>query len=92
MRFGIGSLIEAGRQRHLLSEEFPHGLAFLTEAVRGPVTERIEQSRRSGISFTGIVAGTIVLIDADLGAAKGDDLVAYFHIQIGAPLTATLPI
>ncbi|MGI5485633.1 hypothetical protein [Microtetraspora malaysiensis] len=91
-QFGIGSLIESGRQRHLLSEEFPHGLTFLTEAVRRPVTERIEQSRRSGTGFAGIVAGTVVIIDAHRGAVDGDDLVAYFDIQIGAPLAATLPI
>ncbi|MEN3537416.1 hypothetical protein AAH991_20050 [Microbispora sp. ZYX-F-249] len=88
-QFGIGSLIESGRQRHLLSEEFPHGLTFLTEAVRRPVTERIEQSRRSGTGFAGIVAGTVVIIDARRGAAEGDDLVAYFDIQIGVPLAAT---
>ncbi|MEV7805171.1 hypothetical protein AB0O28_19690 [Microbispora sp. NPDC088329] len=88
-QFGIGSLIESGRQRHLLSEEFPHGLTFLTEAVRGPVTERIEQSRRSGTGFAGIVAGTVVIIDARRGAVDGDDLVAYLDIQIGAPLAAT---
>ncbi|WP_204076564.1 hypothetical protein [Planotetraspora phitsanulokensis] len=88
-QFGIGSLIESGRQTHPLSQEFPHGLTFLTEAVRGPVTERIEQSRRTGTGFTGIVAGTIVIIDASRGAVDGDDLVAYFDIQIGAPLTAT---
>ncbi|MFF4773341.1 tyrosine-type recombinase/integrase [Microtetraspora fusca] len=88
-QFGIGSLIESGWQRHLLSEEFPHGLTFLTEVVRRPVTERIEQSRRSGTSFAGIVAGTVVIIDACRGAVDGDDLVAYFDIQIGAPLAAT---
>lgn len=91
-RFGIGSRIESGRQRHLLSEEFPHGLTFLTEAVRGPVTERIEQARRSGTGFAGIVAGTVVIIDARRGAAGGDDFAAYFDIQIGAPLAATLPV
>ncbi|TYB56055.1 hypothetical protein FXF51_45335 [Nonomuraea sp. PA05] len=91
-RFGIGSLIEAGRQRHPLSQEFPHGLTFLTDAVRGPVTERIEQARREGTSFAGIVAGTVVIIDADRGAVDGDDLVAYLSIQIGAPLAATLPL
>ncbi|WP_230984738.1 hypothetical protein [Microbispora oryzae] len=88
-QFGIGSLIESGRQRHPLSQEFPHGLTFLTEAVRRPVTERIEQSRRSGTSFAGIVAGTVVIIDASRGAVDGDDLVAYLDIQIGTPLTAT---
>ncbi|WP_261987104.1 hypothetical protein [Actinomadura sp. HBU206391] len=91
-RFGIGSLIESGRQRHLLSEEFPRGLTFLTEAVRRPITERIEQARRSGTGFAGIVAGTVVIIDADRGAVGEDDFAAYFDIQIGAPLAATLPI
>ncbi|MER5423171.1 hypothetical protein [Streptosporangium roseum] len=91
-RFGIGSRIESGRQRHLLSEEFPHGLTFLTEAVRGPVTERIEQARRSGTGFAGIVAGTVVIIDARRGAVGDGDFAAYFDIQIGAPLTATLPV
>ncbi|GAA0391490.1 hypothetical protein GCM10009530_48480 [Microbispora corallina] len=88
-QFGIGSRIESGRQRHPLSEEFPHGLTFLAEAVRRPVTERIEQSRRSGTGFAGIVAGTVMIIDARRGVAKGDDLVAYFDIQIGVPLAAT---
>ncbi|WP_066933998.1 hypothetical protein [Microtetraspora fusca] len=63
--------------------------AFLTEVVRRPVTERIEQSRRSGTSFAGIVVGTVVIIDARRGTVDGDDLVAYFDIQIGAPLAAT---
>lgn len=90
--FGIGSRIEAGRQRHLLSEEFPHGLTFLTEAVRRPVTERIEQSRRTGTSFAGIVAGTVVIIDARKSAFDGGDLVAYLDIRIGAPLAATSPV
>lgn len=91
-RFGIGSQIESGRQRHLLGEEFPHGLTFLTEAVRSPITERIELARRSGTGFAGIVAGTVVIIDADRGAVGADDLVAYFDIQIGVPLAATLPV
>ncbi|MGR6917712.1 hypothetical protein ACU635_26025 [[Actinomadura] parvosata] len=89
-RFGIGSSIQAGRQRHPLTEEFPRGLTFLSEAVRGPVTARIERARRSGTGFTGIVAGTIVVIDADLGRVHAGDLVAYFDIQVGAPLAATL--
>jgi hypothetical protein len=92
VRFGIGSRIESGRQRHPLSEEFPHGLAFLTEAVRGPVTERIEEARRSGTGFAGIVAGTVVIIDASRGSAGEADFAAYFDIQIGAPLAATLPV
>lgn len=91
-RFGIGSQIESGRQRHPLSEEFPNGLTFLTEEVRGPVTERIEAARRSGTGFAGIVAGTVVIIDASRGSAGKADFAAYLDIQIGAPLAATLPV
>ncbi|MEU5867373.1 hypothetical protein ABZ815_39810 [Nonomuraea sp. NPDC047529] len=90
-RFGIGSRLKSGRQRHRLTEEFPHGLTFLAEAVRRPVTERIEQSRRSGTGFVGIVAGTVVIIDARTNFFGRGDLVGYFDIQIGAPLAATLP-
>ncbi|MFE3647419.1 hypothetical protein ACFXO2_06180 [Streptomyces sp. NPDC059152] len=91
-QFGIGSRIESGRQQHPLGQEFPHGLTFLTETVRRPVTERIEQSRRTGTSFAGIVAGTLVTIDARSSTLDRGDLVAYLDIQIGAPLTATLPV
>ncbi|WP_245646710.1 hypothetical protein [Microtetraspora niveoalba] len=90
--FGIGSLIESGRQRHPLSQEFPHGLTFLTDAVRGAITERLEQCRRTGTGFTGIVAGSVVIIDASRGGVDDDDFAAYFHVQIGAPLAATLPV
>ncbi|GAA0845590.1 hypothetical protein GCM10009525_63970 [Streptosporangium amethystogenes subsp. fukuiense] len=90
--FGIGSRIESGRQRQPLSQEFPRGLTFLTEAVRRPVTERIEQSRRSGTGFAGIVAGTVVIIDARQSTVGGDSFAAYLDIQIGAPLAATLPV
>ncbi|GAA2391176.1 hypothetical protein GCM10010420_14030 [Streptomyces glaucosporus] len=92
VRFGIGSLIESGRQQHPLGEEFPNGLTFLTETVRRPVTERIERSRRTGTGFAGIVAGTVVIIDARSRVRGEGDLVAYFHIRIGVPLAATLPL
>lgn len=91
-RFGIGGQVESGRQRHPLGQEFPNGLTFLTEAVRVPVTERIEQARRTGTGFTGIVAGTPLVIDADVGGVRDGDFVAYFRIQIGVPLAATLPV
>ncbi|GGZ03421.1 hypothetical protein [Streptomyces poonensis] len=91
----VGSLIEDGRQRHrrhLLSEVFPHGLTLLTEAVRRPVTERIEQSRRTGTGSAGIVAGTVLIINMRRSALDGGDLVACLGIQIGAPPAATPPI
>ncbi|HEY3506518.1 MAG TPA: hypothetical protein VGN37_27490 [Actinocatenispora sp.] len=85
-RFGIGSIVESGHQRHRLGQEFPHGLTFLTERVRGPVTDRLERCRRTGTSFAGIVAGTVLVVDARRGAVHGDDLVAYLDVQVGAPL------
>ncbi|MEV5535707.1 hypothetical protein AB0L13_02520 [Saccharopolyspora shandongensis] len=88
-QFGIGSWIEGGRQRHLLSQEFPRGLTFLTEEVRRAVTDRIEDCRRSGTSFAGIVAGTIVIVDARRGPVDGTDHVTYLDVQIGAPLAGT---
>ncbi|MGW5641297.1 hypothetical protein ACWEV3_04515 [Saccharopolyspora sp. NPDC003752] len=88
-QFGIGSWIEDGRQRHLLSQEFPRGLTFLTEGVRGAVTDRIEDCRRSGTSFAGIVAGTVVIVDARRGPVDGADHVTYLDVQVGAPLAGT---
>ncbi|MEU6262554.1 hypothetical protein [Saccharopolyspora shandongensis] len=88
-QFGIGSWIEGGRQRHLLSQEFPRGLTFLTEEVRRAVTDRIEDCRRSGTSFAGIVAGTIVIVDARRGPVNGADHVTYLDVQIGTPLAGT---
>ncbi|MGW1675941.1 hypothetical protein [Saccharopolyspora sp. NPDC002376] len=90
-QFGIGSRIEGGRQRHLLSQEFPRGLTFLTEEVRRAVTDRIEDCRRSGTSFAGIVAGTVVIVDARWGPAPRDgaDYATYLDVQIGAPLAGT---
>lgn len=90
--FGIGSVVEAGRQRHPLTEEFPNGLTFLTKRVRRPITARIEHSRLTDTGFTGIVAGTVLIIDADGTPTHAEDFAAHFTIQIGAPLTATLPV
>ncbi|MEV0697873.1 hypothetical protein AB0I53_08130 [Saccharopolyspora sp. NPDC050389] len=88
-QFGIGSWIEAGRQRHPLSQEFPRGLTFLTEEVRRAVTERIEDCRLSGTGFAGIVAGTVVIVDARRGPVDGADHVSYLDVQIGVPLAGT---
>ncbi|MFI0463011.1 hypothetical protein ACH347_02890 [Saccharopolyspora sp. 5N102] len=88
-QFGIGSWIEAGRQLHPLSAEFPRGLTFLTEEVRRAVTDRIEDCRRSGTGFAGIVNGTVVIVDASRGPVDGADHVTYLDIQIGAPLAGT---
>lgn len=43
---------------------YAHGLTFLTDAVRPAIEDRIEQARRDDQPFLGIVAGTVVRIDA----------------------------
>ncbi|SDT20062.1 hypothetical protein [Microlunatus soli] len=91
-RFSTGSRIEHGRQQHLLTEEFPHGLTFVSAAVRRAVTDRLERSRADGTSFAGVVDGTVVIIDADRAPATGRDFATPLTVQIGAPLLGTLPI
>ncbi len=45
---------------------FPEGLQFLTTATRGPIEQQIMATRRTGEPFTGIVAGTVVVIEPPL--------------------------
>jgi hypothetical protein len=91
-RFSLPSRVEAGRQVLPFTDFFPNGLSFLTDAVRLEITNRIEESRRTGSSFAGIVEGVVVIIDTDAGYHRGDELAAGLEIQIGAPLAGTLPI
>lgn len=91
-RFSTGSRIENGRQQHRLTDEFPHGLTFVSPAVRGAVTERLERSRADGTSYAGIVDGTVLIIDADRAPATGRDFASGLTVQIGVPLLGTFPI
>lgn len=90
--FSLPSRVESGRQTIPLAEHFPKGLTFLTEEVRAEVTDRIEESRRTGTSFAGIVAGTVLIIDADLAYRRPGELAAGLQIRVGAPLAGTLPL
>lgn len=84
--FGIGTVMEHGRQKHPLTEEFPRGLTFLTAAVRAPVTAQLERCRRTGTSFAGIIAGTVVVVDVRRAPAHSDDFAGYADVRIGTPL------
>ncbi len=55
---------EDGGFSTLADRGFPHGLTFLTDAVRLGVETRLNQARHDGASFTGIVDGAVVVIDA----------------------------
>jgi len=57
----------------------PAGLAFLTPQVRGPVGDRIEECRRTGRDFAGVVAGTPLEVEVEVYAGQ-------LAVDIGAPL------
>jgi hypothetical protein len=90
--FSLPSRVESGRQVLPLTDFFPNGLSFLTDTVRLEITNQIEESRRTGSSFAGIVEGAVLIIDSDVGYRRGDELAAGLEIQVGAPLAGTLPI
>jgi hypothetical protein len=66
---------------------FPQGLTFLGDEVRAPVQERFEAARRTGESFTGIVAGVVVVLDAGRTPTAPDGTYGV-HVQatVGTPL------
>lgn len=71
---------------------FPDGLPFLTSRTRGPVQQQIVNSRRSGESFTGIVAGAVVIIDAPHDRPPSLDGPCPVDVTIGVePLHITYP-
>ncbi|WP_152365535.1 hypothetical protein [Microlunatus speluncae] len=73
-----------------LADTFPRGLTFLTPAVRPEVAARIEQSRKARTDFLGVVAGTLLAIDAAPVPPVGGTVPV--EVRVGAPLTGTFPI
>lgn len=73
-----------------LSEVFPRGLTFLTPAVRTEVAAQIERSHQASEDFLGIVAGTLVIVDAAPVPRVGGPVP--IEVRVGAPLTGTHPI
>ena len=94
IRFGVGGgvLDPAVGLEPLAAWGLPQGLTFLSEDVRPAVEERLAAVRASGESFTGIVAGVVVVLDARRTPVSPDG--AYgVHVQatIGTPLV-TVPL
>jgi len=69
---------------------FPEGLTFLNEQVRDPVEARIQQARSDGLSFTGVVAGVVLVIQAEPIPGGQPNEAAYVTVTIGAPLVTGL--
>ncbi|MGY2066753.1 hypothetical protein [Blastococcus sp. SYSU DS0619] len=87
--FGIGGgvLDPAVGTPSLASWGFPQGLTFLTDAVRPAVEARLEEVRRTGEPFTGIVAGVLLDLQASATTVSADGTYAVrVDVTIGAPL------
>lgn len=73
-----------------VAEVFPRGLTFLTPDVRNSIAAQIEKSRFARQDFLGIVAGTVLAINAaPIPQAGGTVPIA---VRVGTPLTGTFPI
>lgn len=84
----IGGGIDEGRRFSTLTDRgFPHGLTFLTDAVRRGVETRLNQARHDGASFTGIIDGAVVVIDTSPPPDPQDPSDAVpVTLTVGAPL------
>lgn len=82
-----GGLNDRGEFATIADRGFPQGLTFLTEAVRPAIEQRLDTVRRDGVSFAGIVAGAIVIIDATPSPSNaGEPGAASATLTVGAPL------
>lgn len=72
---------------NLSSLGFPHGLPFLVPAARAPVEAQIMETQRTGESFIGIVAGTILIVEEPHIKPKAWNGPLPVHVRIGvAPI------
>lgn len=85
----VGSHLRHGRQRSpLTAEGFPSGLPFLTHRVEPAVRAQLERCRRSGTGYAGVVAGTVLIVDAADPEPPRDpsNFGQSFDVTIGVPL------
>ncbi|MFC7625455.1 hypothetical protein [Microlunatus sp. GCM10028923] len=73
-----------------LAELFPRGLTFLSPAVRSAVGARIEKARKARQDYLGIVAGTVLAVDAAPIPPVGGTVP--IRVRVGSPLAGTYPI
>lgn len=84
-----GSHVRNGRQRSPRTEEgFPSGLPFLTDRVEPAVRAQLERCRRSGTGYAGVVAGTVLIVDAADPEPPRDpnNFGQSFTVTVGVPL------
>ena len=71
----------------LADSGLPEGLPFLTEPVKPAVEAKVDQVRRNGESFIGIVEGALVIIDTTpRPSGVEQDWAVPVRLSIGAPL------
>lgn len=82
-----GGIEDNGRFSTLADQGFPRGLTFLTQAVRQGIETRLNQARRDGNPFAGIIDGAIVIIDTSPPTGPPDPSSAEpVTLTVGAPL------
>ncbi len=79
-----GTRRDADRES-LPSLGFPRGLPFLVSAARAPVEAQIVQTQRTGESFIGIIAGTILIVEAPHNKPKIRSGPLPVNVTIGVP-------
>jgi hypothetical protein len=85
--FGVGAQVPVDGPPPTLAEEgFPVGLSFLTPQVEPAVRAQIEQCMATGTPFSGVVAGTVLVIDAERTQPHDGSFVTNCGVTIGVPL------
>ena len=73
-----------------LADTFPRGLTFLAPDVRSEIAARIEDARVARTDFLGVVAGTVLAVDAAPVPPVGGSVPV--TVRIGSPMIGTFPI
>ncbi|GAA1234526.1 hypothetical protein [Pseudonocardia alaniniphila] len=73
-----------------LADTFPRGLTFLAPDVRSEIAAKIEDARLARADFLGVVAGTVLAVDAAPVPPVGGSVP--LAVRIGSPMIGTLPI
>ena len=85
-RRAAGGTTVDGPPPTLTAEGFPEGLSFLTPQVEPTVRAQIEQCMATGTPFHGVVAGTVLVIDAQRTEPHDGRFVTNCGVTIGVPL------
>lgn len=90
--FGVGvQVLVDGPPPTLTEEGFPAGLSFLTPQVEPAVRAQIEQCMATGAAYSGVVAGTVLVMDAERTQPLDGRFVTNCGVTIGVPLVQPWP-